>query len=1179
MGKVLSALFIFFLIPQIVLADAGGGTIEFIENRGQWEAPFLYKATTVNSDIYLEATGFTYVLGSPQNAEVLASHKTRKKQNSTLYFHAYKMKFVGASISTDVRSSKLQQHYYNYYLGSNPQRWHSGIHPAGAVDYYGIYKNVDLHISSESSNVKYDFIVHPGGDASAIRLRFEGVNGLSLKNNKLQIATSVGVAEEMAPYAYQYIDDKRVEVVCKYRISESEVSYIFPNGYDKTKPLVIDPTVVFATFTGSRSDNWGFTATYDPTGNFYAGGIVNGGNYPTTIGAYSRTYAGGGGSGSAFPCDIAISKFNAVGSALLYSTYLGGEDNEQPHSLVVDQAGNLYLAGRTYSSDFPVNGYDTNYHEKGDIIVAKFNATGTSLLGSTYIGGEEEDGSNFTSDEFGHGNLKHNYGDDARSEIILDNAGNVYVAACTKSDTFPTTANAIKTTKAATDSQDAVVFKLNTNLTTLIWSTYLGGKADDAAYVLTLDNTQTTLYVAGGTMSDDFPTTAGAYATVYGDNIDGFITKFQNGGNYPIINSTYIGTGGYDQCYGLQMDANNNVYAMGQTMGGAFPVSAGVYSNPGSSQFIIELNNNLSTNVRSTVYGSGTSSATNISPVAFLIDTCGNIYVSGWGGDLFTSAGETPPAGTGNTFGMPTGGIAGPAAQPTTDGEDFYFIVLSKNMASLLYATFMGASGGVGEHVDGGTSRFDKNGTVYQAICGGCSQGTFPTTVGAWSTTNPGPNCNLVALKIAFNFGAVNAGASISPNRVLCVGEAATFNNSSVNATSYLWDFGDGTTSTAQTPPPKSYANPGTYTVRLTIYNPAACVERDTSYLTVTVDTNNIKSSFTSAIIDTCSPFRASFTNTSKFGKNPANASFFWDFGDGTTYTGNTPPVKNFPGGGTYTVKLVMTDPTACNSPDSSSVILTFRDDSVKAGLEVPALICVSDSFRPTNTSKNAVTYQWDFGDGNTSAALGPAHKYDTAGTYTVSLWAYNPTTCNKVDSVSMTITVKESPIADFTYVPLVPITNEPHVFTNRSVNAVRFNWNFGDGTGTEENNPTHLYKKSGTYNVCLVAYNQEGCTDTVCKPVTADIYPVADLPTAFSPNGDGKNDILFVRGAGVQSMNLKIYNRWGQLVFESNSLDVGWDGTYKGKKQEMEAYAYVLNVTFTDETTLYKRGNVTLLR
>lgn len=1166
-------------------AVPSNSSLEFVRNAGQWEGPFLYKAIAGNGHVYLERNTFTYVISAADNSTKIQDFKKGKITAGVLNYHAYKMIFEGGNINPTIEESKVQQHYYNYFLGNDQSKWKSGIHPALALDYRNMYKNIDVHLSSDGGNMKYDLIVRPGADISQLRMKYVGTTGVNVRGGKLIIGTTVGNVEELKPYAYQIINGERTEIACRYKLEGETVSFTFPEGYDTKEMLVIDPTVVFATFTGSSFDNWGYTATYDAAGNFYAGGITSsnagGTGYPVvpTTGAIQSVFGGGGSSGNGYPADISISKFNSTGTSLIYSTYLGGSDNEQPHSLFVDASGNLVIAGRTYSANFPVTSgsYDNTYNGAGDLVVTLFNATGTSITASTFVGGSGEDISNYTSAEFGWGNLKHNYGDDARSEVIMDNAGNVYVAACTKSTNFPTV-NAIKTTLAGGDAQDGIVLKLNSSLSTLLWSTYLGGSSDDAAYVLALDNTQTQLFVAGGTMSSNFPATSGTYQSTYQGGIDGFIARFQNSGAYPLQRATFIGRSNYDQCYGLQLDLSNNVYTMGQTLGGTFPVSPGVYSNAGSSQFVMKLDNNLNSNLLSTVYGSGNSSATNISPVAFLVDTCENIYISGWGGDIYTPS-FTPPTGTGNTFGMPLSVAPNPPAQSTTDGADFYFIVFSKNMAALQYATYMGTSGGTPEHVDGGTSRFDKNGVVYQAICGGCGAGTFPTTTGVYSPTNKSANCNLVALKIAFNFGPVKAGFTLVPNKTLCLGDAVTVTNTSSNATGYFWDFGDGFTTTVASPGPHIYTTVGTFTVKLRATNPLSCNLADSTTITVKVDTNRINAAFTAAVIDTCFPFTGSFVNTSKQSQTPANTVYSWNFGDGSTpFVGQNPGTHNFPKGGTYTITLTMTDPTSCNTPDSATATLTFKDDLVKAAFET-GLICVADSFRPLNKSSQAVSYAWDFGDGKTSTNANPAHKYDTTGFFKVRLIAFNPTTCNKVDSTTLDVEVKPSPASEFSFTPLVPVTNEPNRFTNKSKDASLYNWNFGDGTGSQENNPEHFYKRTGTYNVCLIASNKEGCSDTTCHRVSADVRPLADIPNAFSPNGDGKNDILYVRGAAVDKINLKIYNRWGQMVFESNDMKDGWDGTYNGKPQEMEAYGYVLNVTFVDETTLYKRGNVTLLR
>ena len=152
-------------------------------------------------------------------------------------------------------------------------------------------------------------------------------------------------------------------------------------------------------------------------------------------------------------------------------------------------------------------------------------------------------------------------------------------------------------------------------------------------------------------------------------------------------------------------------------------------------------------------------------------------------------------------------------------------------------------------------------------------------------------------------------------------------------------------------------------------------------------------------------------------------------------------------------------------------------------------------------------------------------------------------------------------------------------MFTNHSLNATRYSWDFGDGTGSTDVSPTHQFNKTGTYKVCLTAYNNTGCTSIACREIQSDINPIVGVPSGFSPNGDGSNEILYVRGAAISTLDLKIYNRWGQLIFETTSQDKGWDGTFNGQPQPMDAYAYVLLVSFIDGTAQTLKGSITLLR
>jgi len=1160
--------------------------VEYIPNAGQWKEDFRYKAVTGRGDVFLAANTFTYLIGDEGNKLKLdeARHSTAHRPVK-LFFHAWKVSFLNASPTPEIRESKSQKHYYNYFLGNEPKYWKGGVHPALALDYQQLYPGIDMHLSSENHNLKYEFMVAPGARPGQIQLQFEGAEKLSLKNNNLIIKTSIGDVMEMAPVAYQFNNGEKISVPCRYRLKGNILSYDFPKGYDKEQLLVIDPTVVFSTFTGSVADNWGFTATYDNAGNLYAGGLVHSAGYPTTTGAFQLTYGGGvdvpglGDSthGNSYASDIGITKFNATGTALIYSTYIGGADNETPHSMIVDGGGNLIIAGRTYSDNYPVTtgAFDNTKNGGADIVLTKLNATGTALVGSTYIGGSVDDGVNHNALEGIGGNLKHNYGDDARSEVLVDKLGNIYLTASTKSADFPVTSGAFQTTIGG--QQDAVFMKLNPTLSNMLYATFLGGSNDDAGYVMALDTAETHIYVGGGTMSTNFPTAGSTlWPTYQGGFSDGWIAKFQNYGSHLPDRITFIGTSNLDQVYGLQTDEENSVYAMGQSIGGLFPVTPGVYNNPNSSQFIIKLDSNLATNVYSTVFGSGDPTHTNISPVAFLVDTCQNVYISGWGGNLGFST--TYPSTVGFNNGMP---ISPGAFQSTTDGSDFYFIVLSKNAASLLYATYYGRFSTVpvyGEHVDGGTSRFDKNGVIYQAICANCGgpgSPAFPTTPGSWATSVGSFNCNLAALKI--NFELSPPIAAPSPDTQGCAPLTVHFQNNTINAVTYLWNFGDGIQDTAKTPS-HTYTIPGTYHVQLVAYNPVTCRVTDTAFITVIVDSGGIQAGFTHQLLDSCGPFTANFTNTS-LPHSPGATTYTWNFGDGTTFTGASPGVHAFPDTGTYVVVLQMHDSTACNPTDSFKAVLHFSNKLVAASMNGPDTLCLGDTARFNGIATNGLNYTWHFGDGTGASIQNPLHVYADSGVYTVTLIASNPGTCNGADTFTKKLYVAPPPHADFTFTPLTPEVNMPTTFHNLSTGAVSYVWDFGDASGSIEENPVHQYKRTGVYKVCLTAKSRLGCKDRVCKDVPATVLPLADVPTAFSPNGDGNNDVLYVRGGAIQTLELKIWNRFGELVFETHRQDKGWDGTYKGEPQEMDAYAFVLQVTFIDGTSVQKQGNITLLR
>ncbi|MCC2548961.1 hypothetical protein LJY25_21125, partial [Hymenobacter sp. BT175] len=552
---------------------------------------------------------------------------------------------------------------------------------------------------------------------------------------------------------------QRRPVSCAFELSGNRVSFRL-GSYDPALPLVIDPTVLFNSYSGANTVNWGMAGTYDSQGNLYSTGGVFDMTFPRTTGAYTQPFGGNG--------DVGVHKYNPSGrgaAALLYGTYIGGLNPELPHSVWVNPQDELLILCSTGSSDFPTTAgaYDRTfnggsfinpngvftYSNGSDLGIIKFSSTG-ALQASTFLGGSGNDG---IMGPFNQGSfpLLRNYGDQFRGDLTTDPAGNVYIASLTASTNFPTPGGAATTYRGGVT--DGVVCKLSANLGSLIWGTYLGGSGSDAAFSLQLGSTGS-VYVAGGTTSPNFPVTPGTLQPNLAGDVDGYVARLSSSGNL-VERATYLGTGLYDQAYFISLDAADNPYLLGQTRG-AWPVTTGTYRNVGGKQFIHKLNADLTSTGFSTVFGSGGASP-DISPVAFQVDDCGRILVSGWGGDA--SFGGTLP----NLSGMP---ISPNATKPTTDGLDFYFLQLGANAATLDYGSYFGSTT-TGEHLDGGMSRFDKKGTLYQTQCGGCGGTNFPIqpTAGYYQLSNiTGFFCNQTTLKIDFGTGSVSAG----PGQTVC---------------------------------------------------------------------------------------------------------------------------------------------------------------------------------------------------------------------------------------------------------------------------------------------------------------------------------------------------------------------------------------------------------------------------
>ncbi|NDD48147.1 MAG: hypothetical protein EBZ31_07365, partial [Flavobacteriia bacterium] len=372
----------------------------------------------------------------------------------------------------------------------------------------------------------------------------------------------------------------------------------------------------------------------------------------------------------------------------------------------------------------PSQGSSTSfvYDDGVDIFLLKLNPTGTAITANTFYGTS-------SSNEGLNIGLAKNYGDHARGEVIVDDNDNIYIAT---------------TAAVGTDPSQAIVASFTSNLQTQRWATAVGGSGKEAGLGVKVAGNGD-VYLTGGTTSNDMPSTSGAKFPTYYGGTDGFIARLNPNGAVQRV--TYLGTGNMDMSFFIDIDKYGAVYAYGQTLG-LWPTTPGTWSTTAGGQFVVKLNADLSQLIFSSKFGSA-NNFVNLVPTAFNVDECLNILLSGWGGAV--NGGNLG----GNTNNLP---VTTDAVQQTTDGSDFYFLVLKQNANSVLYATFFG--GTAAEHVDGGTSRFAPDGTIYQAVCAACSNGSFPTTSGVISPTRMSNNCNLGVIKIDFET-SVTADASI----------------------------------------------------------------------------------------------------------------------------------------------------------------------------------------------------------------------------------------------------------------------------------------------------------------------------------------------------------------------------------------------------------------------------------
>lgn len=1132
MQKTLRLFLVSFLILVYLAGHSRASASYFIENRGQWNKEVLFRANIPGGFLFLKKHSLVYVLydGSKVSAlhgkHALPSPAARETLGlPDIPAHGVEVMFQDASAEVRQKAVKPGKTRFSYFLGSTPETWAADVSGYEEVIYENIYPDTDLRIYLNQLKLKYEFILRPGSDPSRISMHYNGADGVSLnQSGQIVIKTSVGDIKEAQPYSFQQSNARTSEVASAFELSGDHTArFILPAGYDRSKSLTIDPELIFSTYSGSAADNWGHTATYDNEGNLYSGGTVFGTDFPATTGAFQVKFEG--------LVDVSIMKFTPDGSDLVYATFLGGNNTDLPTSLIVNSQKELLILGTTSSPNFPIrtNAFQTKFAggarttpisglelvNGSDLFISKLSADGKQLLASTFVGGSGNDGVSVTDEV-----VIRNYGDSFRGEIGVDANDRVYIVSSTYSANFPLK-NPSQSKLAG--GQDGIVSRFSPGLNELQWTTYIGGDKWDAAYSLKLAGNGD-VYIAGITQSTTLPSRAGVYQQGLKGTEDGFVTRFVND---QLAALTYLGTDKQDGAYLLDIDQANQVYVYGLTTG-TYPVSEGVYQNVKSGQFVHALDAALSKTIFSTTIGSGRGTP-DISPTAFLVSECGNIYLAGWGGNVNSGTDNNAAS---STLNLP---VTDDAVQHATNGNNFYIAILEQGAKSLLYATYFGSLNRdtrlQGDHVDGGTSRFDKNGTIYHATCA-CGGSNFPATPQAWSTTNDSDNCNNAAFKVDIDRLKANFDVYSGKTKDVlkgCAPLALTFMNTSEGGVDYIWEVGGNTISREEDQSEYTFATPGEYVVTLKAYNRLSCKRMDVMEKKIVVETLQTRVTADTTVCE----------NSAVKLMASGGTQYKWSPAVGLDNATSPTPVATVKETTEYTVEI--SNATGCKVTEQVKLAVEKKADFV----DMPDTEVCQGATVTLTISGNAPQYKWHATTG-LQETIGKSVTVKPTQTTTYLIEGLYEDGCRPLREI--TVKVDQSFAPDFEVVQSGGACNEPFSYSmaSRGGNAQRYEWNMGTGNPrTDPEVKNYIYEVPGEYTVTLTAYNAAGCSLTASKKITAE--PAFTLSNVITPNGDGKNDFFIVP---VTSSSLEMFNRWGKSIFKTTDYNNDWgkgiaNGTY----------------------------------
>lgn len=678
---------------QPALASAYGRLpLSFEENLGQLDGRVKYSARGHRYTLYLTENDLLLSLLSPAGRSALI-----------------RMRLLNANGQARAEGERLLPGKSHYFIGADADNWCTDVKQYGSVRYRGVYDGIDLVYYGNQRQLEYDFVVAPGADARAIAIEFEGADEITIDSHgNLLLQADGGELRQLKPVIYQEKEGGRELVEGHFTLlAHNRIGFEIAD-YDRSRALVIDPVLEYATFIGGTQLELGNQIAIDAQGNAYVMGYTNSVSFPHTNPLFNQL---------AGQFDVFVTKLNAAGTAVEYSTFFGGSGSEGTDinsgriigigDIAVDANGQAYVHSSTSSRNIPVvNALQPTFRGGTfDAFLFKLNAQGNELVYSTYLGGNDND--------FGGG-------------IAVDAEGNAYLTGETNSTNFPTV-NAAQPTKRG-GITESYVSKLNAAGTAFLYSTYLGGSGNEHAGNpdgrIAIDS-QGNAYVTGITTSTNFPTVNGLRKSYGGGANDAFVTKYNSQGQY--VYSTYLGGSATDEAYDIAADDAGNAYVVGFTSSANFPVVNALFATKsgGNDVFITKLNSNGSALVFSTFYG-GSSEDVGYS---IAVDGASRVYFTG-----YTTSSNFP--------------VNRAIDSSINGGQDAFVAVLSQTGGEPVYSTYLGSTA----NDRANCIALDATGSVY--ITGITSSSQFPVTAGAAQTQYRGGGDAFIA-KITDRTGSV----------------------------------------------------------------------------------------------------------------------------------------------------------------------------------------------------------------------------------------------------------------------------------------------------------------------------------------------------------------------------------------------------------------------------------------